>query len=91
MNAQLQFTGTPRQLREMYEHGWGIAEIMERTGKEYIEVRSRLLEAGTVLITGGPHDTDDCDHQHWLTEAHENGAPCCEANPRLRPNRGRRF
>lgn len=84
MNAKLQFTGTPTQLRAMYDHGWGIAEIMERTGKPYIEVRGKLLEAGTELITGGPHDTSDCEHDHSLAVDHANGATCCRVRIRRR-------
>lgn len=90
MSADLQFTGTPSQLRAMYEHGWGIYEIMMRTGKPYIEVRSKLLEAGTHLITGGPHDQKDCMHDHTLAIMHDQGATCCRANPRLRPKSERR-
>lgn len=90
MSTNLEFTGTPTQLRAMYEHGWGIYEIMTRTGKPYIEVRSKLLEAGTTLITGGPHDVYDCLHDHSLAVSHESGATCCRANPRLRPKHERR-
>lgn len=84
MSAELRFTGTPSQLRAMYEHGWGIAEIMERTGKPYIEVRGKLLEAGTKLITGGPHDTSECEHDHSLEIMHDQGATCCRVRVRRR-------
>lgn len=87
MRSSAEFTASPSQLRAMYEHGWGIAEIMYRTGKAYIEVISKLSEAGTKLITGGPHDTSDCvRHDHALAVAHENGATCCvcTAKPRSR-------
>lgn len=88
--STFEFTGTPTQLRAMYEHGWGIYEIMTRTQKPYIEVRSKLLEAGTNLITGGPHDMTDCLHDHSLATMHAQGATCCRANPRLRPKYERR-
>lgn len=82
-----EFTGTPTQLRTMYEHGWGIASIMERTGKSYVEVFSKLLEAGTHLITGGPHETCPPSHDHSLAIAHANGAKCCVPTARHRSRR----
>jgi len=82
--SPFEFTGTPKQMRVMYEHGWGVAEIMERSGKSYEQVMMGLREAGTVLITGGPHDTGKCLHNHDLADAHARGARCCE------PKRGRR-
>lgn len=72
------------ELRAMYEHGWGIAKIMEYTGKPYIEVRGKLLEAGTTLITGGPHDTNECWHDHSLAVMHDQGATCCRVRVRRR-------
>lgn len=84
--SKTEFTGSAAQLRVMYEHGWGITEIMARTAKPYIEVITRLQSAGTKLITGGPHDTTDCLHHHELETEHANGATCCvcTAKPRSR-------
>jgi len=63
--SKLEFSSTPTRLRIMYESGRGVYEIMDLTGLDYPEVISRLREAGTRLITGGPHDTSKCHHRHW--------------------------
>lgn len=63
--SKLEFSPTPTRLRNMYESGRGVYEIMDITGLDYSEVLSRLREAGTRLITGGPHDTSKCRHRHW--------------------------
>lgn len=89
MGYSIAFTGSPVQMRAMYEHGYQIAEIMEVTGKSYMEVRSRLLEAGTTLITGGPHDLEHCLHDHSLADAHATGACQHPATPGLRPRTNR--
>lgn len=64
---------TPTKLRAMYEHGYGIAVIMDMTGAPYIEVFTKLRDAGTTLITGGPHDTTRCQHDHTLAAKHASG------------------
>lgn len=64
---------TPMQMRVMYEHGFGIARIMEETGKSYETVYNRLRDAATNLVTGGPHDVEHCSHDHSLALLHENG------------------
>lgn len=61
-------------MRQMYESGYGVMRILEYTGMSYIDVHTRLVEAGTALITGGPHDTERCRHEHWLSEKHANGS-----------------
>jgi hypothetical protein len=82
---KIEFTGSPTQMRAMYEHGYSLLQIMEMTGKAYIEVRTRLLEAGTTLLTGGPHATDYCRHDHSLAGAHARGECQHPATPGLRP------
>ncbi len=81
MRSILEFTGTPSQMRAMYEHGWGVAEIMYQSGKTYEQVTTGLRESGTTLVTGGPHAFTSCRgrHDHTLAHAHANGARCCEA------------
>lgn len=71
--TRFEFSGTPSQLRAMYEHGYGISEIMELSGLPYGEVLPRLTAAGTSLITGGPHDISRCHHPHYLAEDHATG------------------
>ena len=68
---------TPQAMRQMYESGYGVARIMAYTGYPYIEVRDKLLDSGTHLITGGPHDVDRCRHDHRLAGLHARGATCC--------------
>ena len=63
--SKLEFRPTPTRLRVMYESGMGVCEIMNLTGLDYPEVITRLRDAGTHLITGGPHDTSKCHHPHW--------------------------
>ncbi len=89
----IEFKATPLQMRAMYEHGWGIIQIMERTGKDYGEVYARLLDAGTRLVTSGPHDFSTCRgrHNHRLAYAHAKGAACCECTVRPRSRRERRI
>lgn len=74
--------GTERRLsadrmRQLYEEGYGVLRLMEITGKAYIEVQESLRRARTNLITGGPHDLEECEHRHnhgaatvrtWLLE-----------------------
>lgn len=60
--------------RNVYNTGaGGIFQIMEETGKGYDEVRFALSEAGVQLVTGGPHDTASCRHDHRLAFAHATG------------------
>jgi len=84
-SRKIEFTGSPTQMRAMYEHGYGMVEIMSMTGKAYIEVRTGLLEAGTTLLTGGPHETDYCRHDHTLARAHARGECRHPVTPGLRP------
>lgn len=82
---KIEFTGSPTQIRAMYEHGYSMLDIMTMTGQGYIEVRTKALEAGTTLITGGPHATDYCRHDHTLARAHARGECQHPATPGLRP------
>lgn len=75
----MEFTGSVPQLREMYEGGHGISQIMTETGLDYERTMTKLKAGGVRLITGGPHDTDACQHDHTLAVAHRNGARCCRA------------
>lgn len=64
---------SPGALRVEYENGMGVSALMEMSGKSYEEVREGLAAAGAVLITGGPHDTQRCGHDHRLALAHATG------------------
>lgn len=59
--------------RDAYASGDGILTIMEETGKSYEETRLALSEAGVQLLTGGPHDTATCRHDHRLAFEHAAG------------------
>lgn len=54
-----------KAMRQMYESGYGIEAIIGYTNMTYMEVIERLRTAGTNLITGGPHDTETCRHNHF--------------------------
>lgn len=62
--------------RDAYASGLGIAGIMDATGKDYETVRLALSESGVLLVTGGPHDTVTCRHDHRL--AYEHAAGRCQ-------------
>lgn len=53
--------------------GLGIFQIMQETGKSYEEIRLALSESGVTLLTGGPHDTATCRHDHRLSFEHMAG------------------
>lgn len=72
----IEYGVTPTKMRTMYEHGFGIARIIELTGRQYEEVLTKLRQAGTRLITGGPHDVEHCRHDHGLEALHEPGGSC---------------
>ncbi len=59
--------------RQAYAEGAGIADIMSETGKDYETIRVALGEAGVSLLTGGPHDTTTCRHDHRLAFEHAAG------------------
>lgn len=59
----------PHRMRQLYEQGHGVARLMEITGKAYIEVQESLRQARTNLITGGPHDLEECDGRHKHSDA----------------------
>jgi hypothetical protein len=72
----IEYGVTPSKMRIMYEHGYGVALIMELTGRAYEEVTTKLRQSGTRLITGGPHDVEHCRHDHSLEALHEPGGSC---------------
>ncbi len=74
--GRTEFTASPAQLRIMYETGYGIADIMARTGKEYGDVMERLRSANVELVTGGPHDIRSCRDRHDH-DVHARGTDCC--------------
>lgn len=59
--------------RQAYADGAGIADIMSETNKDYESIRLALSEAGVSLLTGGPHDTSTCRHDHRLAFEHAAG------------------
>lgn len=72
----IEYGVTPTKMRIMYEHGYGVARIMELTGRSYEEVQTKLRGSGVRLITGGPHDLEHCRHDHSLEPLHEPGGSC---------------
>jgi hypothetical protein len=70
--------------------GVGVAEIMEETGKSYEEIRLALSESGVLLMTGGPHDTAMCRHDHRLALEHASGRCQHPVTSRKRNARERR-
>lgn len=52
------------QFRTLYLSGLGLAQIMARTGAEYGALIDKARRASIPLVTGGPHDTATCRHQH---------------------------
>jgi hypothetical protein len=77
--------------RNMYVTGvGGIFDIMEKTGRGYEEIRLALSEGGVTLVTGGPHDTATCRHDHSLAHEHARGRSCCRVFARPRTARQRR-
>jgi len=45
---------TPRQLREAYDHGATITELMEASTLTYVEIRVKLQDAKTSFRTDEP-------------------------------------
>jgi hypothetical protein len=71
--------------RNVYQTGMGgIADIMAETGRSYEQVRIALSESGVTLLTGGPHDTATCRHDHTLAHEHARGRTCCRVVARRR-------
>lgn len=89
MTMDGQMISSARAIKVAYELGSGIAEIMYDTGKSYEQVRNALGETGATLVTGGPHDTATCRHDHRLSHAHLTGANCCKVTSRRRTARER--
>lgn len=77
--------------REAYADGYGIADIMSETGRSYEETRLALSEAGVQLLTGGPHDTATCRHDHRLALDHAAGRCQHPVTARKRTSRQRRL
>lgn len=76
--------------RNAYVNGeGGIRDIMDATGRGYEEVRVALSEGGVTLVTGGPHDTATCRHDHRMAHEHARGRACCKvvARPRTAKQR----
>lgn len=77
--------------RDAYANGDGIDQIMSYTGKSYEEIRLALSESGVQLITGGPHDTAICRHDHRLAFEHAAGRCQHPVTARKRTSRQRRL
>ncbi len=77
--------------RDAYASGDGILTIMEETGKSYEETRLALSETGVQLLTGGPHDTATCRHDHRLAFEHAAGRCQHPVTVRRRTTRQRRL
>lgn len=59
------------EIKQMYAQGYGVLAIMNYTGMSYTEIWDRLGERN--MITGGPHDVNNCRHDHSLAIAHRSG------------------
>lgn len=70
--------------------GYLVSELMDLTGKSYEDIRNILSESGAVLITGGPHDTATCHHDHTLAALHAAGRCPHPVKARKRTTRQRR-
>lgn len=71
---------TASEIVTMYGQGFGVRDIMAYTGMAYVDVTDRL---GDITITGGPHDTEFCRHDHELAKDHLTGV--CQ-HPAGRPH-----